>query len=248
MNNNKEKDKRIKVLIVIFSIILVVLILFIFRYKIYDSIMYIKNYKSYKEEREKYRKSIELFDSVKAEKPVIYIYPTKTTNVSVRLGNTEYLSCTYPKYNNGWNVTANPDGTLIDKTTNRKLYALYWEGKGIIKDTSMDEGFCIKGENTIKFLEEKLAILGLNEKEAEEFIIYWLPKMENNNYNYIRFETIEEQNQAMPLNINPKPDSLIRIMMDWRGLEHKIEVKEQVLQSPKREGYTVVEWGGSELK
>lgn len=112
----------------------------------------------------------------------------------------------------------------------------------------MNEGFCIKGKDTIKFLEEKLEILGLNERETEEFIIYWLPKMENNNYNYIRFETIEEQNQAMPLNINPKPDSLIRIMMDWKGLDNKIEVKEQVLQSPKREGYTVVEWGGSELK
>ena len=112
----------------------------------------------------------------------------------------------------------------------------------------MNEGFCIKGKDIIKFLEEKLEILGLNERETEEFIIYWLPKMENNNYNYIRFETIEEQNQAMPLNINPKPDSLIRIMMDWKGLDNKIEVKEQVLQSPKREGYTVVEWGGSELK
>ena len=84
--------------------------------------------------------------------------------------------------------------------------------------------------------------------EAEEFIIYWLPKMENNNYNYIRFETIEEQNQIMPLKIEPKPKCLIRIMMDWKPLDNKIEVKEQILKTPKREGYTVVEWGGSELK
>ena len=40
--------------------------------------------------------------------------------------------------------------------------------------------------------EEKLAILGLNEREAEEFIIYWLPKLESNKYNYIRFATEEE--------------------------------------------------------
>lgn len=244
MNNNKT----IKTLILIFSLILIVLIVFIFRYEIYDSIMYIKNYKSYKEKREEFRNSIELYKSVKGEKPIIYIYPAKTTNVSVILGNPQYLSHTYPKYIKGWNVTANPDGTLIDNSTGRKLYALYWEGKSLPKDTSMNEGFCIKGKDIIKFLEEKLEILGLNERETEEFIIYWLPKMENNNYNYIRFETIEEQNQAMPLNINPKPDSLIRIMMDWKGLDNKIEVKEQVLQSPKREGYTVVEWGGSELK
>ena len=182
------------------------------------------------------------------DKPIIYIYPTKSINVSIILGNPQYISHSYPKYTNGWNVTANPDGTLIDNSTGRKLYALYWEGKSLPKDTSMNEGFCIKGEDTIKFLEEKLEILGLNERETEEFIIYWLPKMENNNYNYIRFETIEEQNQAMPLNITPKPDSLIRIMMDWKALDSKITLKEQILKSPKREGYTVVEWGGSELK
>ena len=133
------------------------------------------------------------------------------------------------------------------KSNNRTYYALYWEGREFAKDKSMNEGFCIKGEDTIKFLEEKLEILGLNEREAEEFIIYWLPKMENNKYNYIRFETIEEQNIAMPLDINPKPDTVIRIMMDWKGLENKIEVKEQILTPAKREGYTVVEWGASVL-
>ena len=34
-------------------------------------------------------------------------------------------------------------------------------------------------------LEEKLAILGLTERESEEFIVYWLPKLEKNKYNYI---------------------------------------------------------------
>lgn len=30
--------------------------------------------------------------------------------------------------------------------------------------------------------EEKLEILGLNYKETEEFIVYWLPKLEQNEY------------------------------------------------------------------
>lgn len=188
------------------------------------------------------------FHDVPTEKPIIYIYPTKTTRVSVKLGNPQYLSCTYPKYEDGWNVTANPDGTLTDLATGRNLYALYWEGKNLPKKTDMTEGFCVKGVDTAKFLEEKLETLGLNQKESEEFIIYWLPKMQNNKYNYIRFETIEEQNNAMPLTINPAPDNLIRIMMDWKGLKNKIEPKDQILKTPKREGYTVVEWGGSELR
>ncbi len=187
-------------------------------------------------------------NEISTEKPIIYIYTTQKNKVSIKLGNPQYLSCTYPKYKNEWNVIANPDGTLIDITSNRKLYALYWEGKNLPKKTDMVEGFCVKGGDTAKFLEEKLETLGLNEREAEEFIIYWLPKMENNNYNYIRFETIDEQNNAMPLTITPAPDNLIRIMMDWKALDNKIEVKEQILETPKRKGYTVVEWGGSELK
>ena len=96
-------------------------------------------------------------------------------------------------------------------------------------------------------MEEKLAILGLNEREANEFIIYWLPKLEANKYNLIRFETMEEIEAYMPLNIEPKPDTLIRLVMDFKGLNRPIEIREQKLKTPIREGYTVVEWGGSEF-
>ena len=112
----------------------------------------------------------------------------------------------------------------------------------------MEEGFVVKGEDTIKFLEEKLEILGLNEREANEFIIYWLPKLESNKYNFIRFQTEEEINNNMPLEITPKPDTIIRIVMEYKGLKEPIKVQKQQLQTPKRTGYTVVEWGGTEIK
>ena len=44
----------------------------------------------------------------------------------------------------------------------------------------MTEGFCVKGEDTAAFLEDALSKLGLNRKEANEFIVYWLPLMEQN--------------------------------------------------------------------
>lgn len=176
------------------------------------------------------------------------MYPEETTEVSVKLGNTEKITCSYPKYNEkGWNVIAEPSGRLTDLNTGRELYCLYWEGKNTNK-CNMNEGFIVKGEDTIKFLEEKLEILGLNQKEAEEFIIYWLPQMENNKYNYIRFETIEEINNNMLLEITPVPDTLIRINMEWKALDEYIEVEEQILKrAPTRTGFTVVEWGGTKL-
>lgn len=180
------------------------------------------------------------------DKPIIYIYPKEEMEVNVKLGRTEYVTHTYPKYRDGWNVIAKTNGDLIDKETQKSYYALYWEAANI-HTTSGNDGFVVKGEDTISFLEEKLTILGLNSREINEFIIYWLPKLENNKYNFIRFQTLEEINANMPLEINPLPDSIIRVMMEFKELENYIEVTEQKLITPKREGFTVVEWGGSEI-
>jgi len=168
-------------------------------------------------------------------------------NITVKLMNEKVLTTTYPKYQDNWNVYAYPNGDLIDNSTNRKLYALYWEGKNHHASVKED-GFVVSGKDTITFLEEKLRLLGLTDHEAEEFIIYWLPKMEHNKYNYIRFETMDEINQYMPIEINPTPDSIIRIQMDFKPLDELIKIEEQKLSTPKREGFTVIEWGGSILK
>lgn len=182
------------------------------------------------------------------DKPIIYLYPTTDTIVSVKLLKEENITCSYPKYKGEWKVLAQPNGILKDLDTNRQLYSLYYENKSAIELKIENEGFVVKGEDTITFLEEKLAILGLTEREAEEFIVYWLPKLEANKYNYIRFATTEEINENMPLKINPKPDTTIRVLMTFKGLEKSIDVQEQQLVTPKRTGFTVVEWGGSEIK
>ncbi len=180
-------------------------------------------------------------------KPIIYIYPTEQTKVSIKVGKPENLLHTYPKYENGWEVIAKPNGDLIDTKTGRNLYALYWEGKNTV-EPNMNEGFIVKGEDTITFLEEKLKILGLNEREVNEFIIYWLPKLESNKYNFIRFQTEEEINNNMSLEIEPKPDTVIRVVMEFKGIEEPIQIQKQNLKTPKRTGYTVIEWGGTEIK
>lgn len=182
-----------------------------------------------------------------AYKPIIYIYPTQELDVTLKVDKPENLTHTYPKYKDSWNVIAKPNGDLVDISTGRNLYALYWEGKNTITPT-LEEGFIVKGEDTISFLEEKLEVLGLNERESNEFIIYWLPKLESNKYNYIRFQTAEQIEENMGLEILPAPDTVIRVMMEFKGLDQEIEVQEQQLPSiPIRNGFTVVEWGGTEI-
>ena len=71
--------------------------------------------------------------------------------------------------------------------------------------------------------------------------------MEKNKYNYVRFESFDEINENMGLEITPEPETLIRINMEFKGLTKPFEVKEQVLEKVERKGYTVVEWGGTRL-
>ena len=179
------------------------------------------------------------------EKPVIYLYPTQKQTIEVQLNYNGALTHTYPKYpTDGWQVIAEPNGTLWDKN-GMEYYALFWEGKPH-KQIIPKDGFVIAGKETAAFLEEKLAYLGLNRKEANEFIMYWLPRMEENNFNFIHFSGKQYEEQAA-LIINPKPETIIRVMMLTQALESKINIPLQDLTTlkNKRKGYTVVEWGGS---
>lgn len=202
-----------------------------------------------------YNKVIPYYKIVKQEacnenvvyKPIIYIYPEKDIDLTIKLKNDNLLTYTYPKYSNSWNIKVDTNGNIFDYKTNRNYYALYWEAIDNTK-INTNEGFVVEGKNTIKFLEEKLEYLGLNEREINEFIIYWIDKLENNKYNYIRFRTTDEINEYMPLEISEKPDTLIRIIMDYMPLNEKINVKEQELNKVIRKGFTIVEWGGRQIK
>ena len=88
------------------------------------------------------------------------------------MSNPENIVCSYPAYDNGWNVLAQKDGTLRLLNSGRELYSLYWEGKNKEANLDMSERFVVKGKDIANFLEEKLEMLGLNERETEEFVIY----------------------------------------------------------------------------
>ena len=176
------------------------------------------------------------------EKPVIYLYPERETEISIRLDYNGVLTCTYPAYRDGWTVTAAPDGTLTDARGQTYNY-LYWEGK---TDTAYDfsRGFCVAGEDTAAFLEEALEKLGLTRREANEFLVYWLPQMVPNAYNLIAFQT-DAYTDSARLTVTPTPDTVLRVFMAWQPLEAPVEIPAQTLTAPARTGFTVVEWGGT---
>ena len=179
-------------------------------------------------------------------KPVIYLYPKKPMDISVQLNlKNSNFSTIYPKFNekNTWNVHAKPNGDII--LNDRTYPYLFWEADSYdLKDSN--EGFIVTEENAEKFLEEKLEILGLNEKERADFIVFWLPHLIKNKLSLCTFQS-KKFFDNFELNITPKPDTVIRIYFSIKKLDSPINVKEQKLESVERKGYTVIEWGGFKL-
>lgn len=105
-------------------------------------------------------------------------------------------------------------------------------------------GWCVAGKDSAAFLREKLLEIGLTAREANEFIIYWLPELQKSAYNVITLHT-EDYARSVPLTVSPTPDSVIRVFMTFEPCDEFVEIPPQVLPHYERKGFTLVEWGGS---
>ena len=177
-------------------------------------------------------------------KPVIYLYPEAETEVNVRLDYKGRLTCTYPAPDpdGAWRVTALPDGTLTDNQGREYSY-LFWEGASDETLPDFSRGFVVKGSDTAAFLREKLAYMGLTPREYNEFIVYWLPRMQDNPWNLIAFQG-KNYTDSAPLAVTPRPDSVLRVFMAYRPMAAPVVVPPQELTPFVRKGFTLVEWGG----
>ena len=175
-------------------------------------------------------------------KPVIYLYPTQTTDVSVRVGaNIAASNPTYPV--NGWqDVLAMPSGQL---TYQGQSYPyLYWEGTGLGVYPLINSGVVVSRADAVPTIEKQLAEQGLTAPEIKDFMAYWQPRLPSTPYVRLTWLDTAQMNTLAPLLISPKPTTLIRVFLDFQGLNKPITLKPQVFTAPVRQGFTVVEWGG----
>lgn len=186
---------------------------------------------------------------VMSEKPVIYVYPNKTTKVNIQLDVKGEFTFTYPPYNNGWDLMADPNGTL--HINNKEYQYLFWDGNTNINVAKINwsEGFVVNKNELLSFLENKLFKMGLNSKESQDYITYWYPLMSKNENNYIHFLFNEEYDEYAHITVDPKPNSMFRVYMMWVNAEDmgEVQLTEQIIPSFDRNGFTVVEWGGAQL-
>lgn len=206
-------------------------------------------------------------------KPVIYLYPPKPMEVTVKFLSPMKLDVSIPNYNNGWDVLAFSDGSLkdlqsgltdcqkIDFTRKGSEFAkeacatktypyLYWEGQSLARSYPHPEGgWIVVKSNLFSFMNKKLDEVGLNEEEKSEMLSYWVPEILQKNAPYykISFLQTREMNYLVPMDIRPIPDTVFRIFLDYEPLWSKtaINIVPQALIKLQRIGFTVVEWGGT---
>ncbi len=184
---------------------------------------------------------------IMCEKPVIYLYPSVMTLVKVEVVPAGEFTFTYPSYGNGWEVTAAPNGaiTMGDAAYNY----LFWEAKvaQVAISNGKNEGYLVKGENILAFLEEKLNAFGFTSQEKADFITYWGPILSKQKKNRIQFVMNDNCDEFATLNITPKPDHIYRFYILSSPVEEDVDylLEPQIISPMQRNGFTVLEWGGS---
>ncbi|MCR4588616.1 MAG: hypothetical protein K5682_09445 [Lachnospiraceae bacterium] len=178
-------------------------------------------------------------------KPVIYLYPVETCDVTVTFAYPELLTEVIPSYPAEWTVTASPEGSLTTSSGESYPY-LFYESETPFYYFQREEGFYLPAEDRDQVMLSVLKAYGLTPSEALEFVEYWDEYLEKGvDYRmYPQLNAICEE--AMPITITPAPDSILRI---WMLFEEHLEgdtttVKEPTVTPLKRKGFTVVEWGG----
>ncbi len=195
----------------------------------------------------------------KAYKPVLYLYPEQERTVTVTLDLEGTLDTVYPppervssadaRTRASWTVDAARDGTLTD-TSGRTYPSLFWDATMELPEP--DAGFVVSRDDAVAFLEDKLAQLGLNERESADFITYWAPRMRAHDYTFVSFDASAYTRRAAYSFTDADgetvtPDTFIRVFMSIREADATTVAEPQILTPPPpRSGFTAVEWGGTE--
>jgi len=90
--------------------------------------------------------------------------------------------------------------------------------------------------------------MGSREKKFTDMTSYWVPEMEEKNapYYQISFLKTNQMDEFVPMNVNPVPNSILRVFLDFKTLNSKPSIipKPQQFNKFIHHGFTLVEQGG----
>jgi hypothetical protein len=176
-------------------------------------------------------------------KPVIYFYPEKDTQLSLWVFPRGYLTLTEPEYKDGWeNLWLSKTGKIF---ANGRFYPyLHYEAMigGFVPPPT---GFVVERQNLASFFDKVLPRMGLNLKEAGDFKEYWLGRLTGFPYFQVSPLDLRQIEEIEPVKFSADPDTFIRTRFYFKGLTQPIKLATPKIEPPpRRDGFTVVEWGG----
>jgi hypothetical protein len=185
-------------------------------------------------------------------KPAVYLYPRQQQLVNIKVYPQGELGYTDPFYDKtkGWTVTAFPDGKLINNNNSSPIRAgyLYYESKLLDNVLEKPEkGWVVRGQESGEMEElfnDILPKLGLNAKEKQDFEEYWLKTLPESQYYFVGLIDKNQRDYLERLEVIPTPDTSIRFSLFFEPLEEPKIVKQPEIITPRRKGFTLVDWGG----
>ncbi|MCR9173430.1 MAG: hypothetical protein NXI10_13095 [bacterium] len=187
------------------------------------------------------------YDAVK--KPILYLYPKESTQVSVNVHPVGDFTFVYPSIEEGWIFECHPDGTL--KRNDDTYRYLFWESEQDIPSEIINkkEGAVVSGQGAIQYLETCMQEFGMTSEEQADFITYWGPIMQTKSNLYIYLLFNEVCDAFASLEISPKPTQIGRFYVIWASVpdDYNPSLEPQTVPELQRDGFTVLEWGGAEV-
>ena len=187
---------------------------------------------------------------VLVEKPVVYLYSNETIDFKVQLEPIGELLFTYPYYENKWQGIVQNQKLIVN---DKEYEYLFWESEqsGLASSVDWQDADVVSSKDMIPYLENQLSGIGLNSRERNDFITYWAPRMLRYSNVEVVFLINESCVEAIGnLNVSPTPDNMLRVFMVFRS--SKPAAKSDKVSIPvntfNRDGFSVVEWGGAEIK
>lgn len=178
--------------------------------------------------------------------PVIYLYadPPQPFTVRVDLPVSKAIPA-YPP--GGWSVVADPGGRLA-LGDGRHTGDLFWEANAIPLPRP-DAAYVVPAALARPFLVGLGGRLGLVGRELDAFADAWAAELGANAWNRVGVYPRAVIDEALPLTVDPAPDTVIRVLLDIEPLDVAPGAEPPVLPvpvleaPPPRHGTVLVEWG-----
>lgn len=172
-----------------------------------------------------------------ADAPNLYLYPVETTRVTVALGFPlgGEVVLSDPPYEEGWEVTVEPDGTIEGEHP-----YLFYEAR-LPYRVQRETGWVLPADGLEAGFQRLLAAYGFRGREITDFVDYWLPRMTGAPYYGIHPLPADE---LVTLAVSPAPDRIQRLWLFMEPLAAPLSVTPPPAPGPLvRDGFTAVEWG-----